>query len=125
LTENRIRLKISSFARSSAFHVAGPAFREEAIMGTRLDRNPVENVFHLRSVVDGPITHDAGSFAEKHYRIGELAERWGLGRETVRKLVKDEPGVIQIRQGRKKTHTTYTIPESVARRIHTRMSHLA
>jgi hypothetical protein len=32
---------------------------------------------------------------------------------------------IQIRQGRKKAHTTYTIPESVARRIHTRLSHLA
>jgi hypothetical protein len=27
-----------------------------------------------------------GAF-EKHYRIGELARLWGLGRETVRKLV--------------------------------------
>lgn len=94
-------------------------------MGTTLDRKPVQSVFHLRSVVDDPSALDAGHFAEKHYRIGELAERWGLGRETVRKLVKDEPGVIQIRQGRKKAHTTYTIPESVARRIHTRLSHLA
>jgi hypothetical protein len=94
-------------------------------MGTTLDRKPVQSVFHLRSVVDAPSTLEASSFAEKHYRIGELAERWGLGRETVRKLVKDEPGVIQIRQGRKKAHTTYTIPESVARRIHTRLSHLA
>jgi len=94
-------------------------------MGTTFDRKPVQSVFHLRSVVDDPSALDAGSFAEKHYRIGELAERWGLGRETVRKLVKNEPGVIQIRQGRKKAHTTYTIPESVARRIHTRLSHLA
>src|SRR5712691_6815415 len=29
---------------------------------------------------------------ERHYRIGELAETWQLGRETVRLLVKDEPG---------------------------------
>jgi hypothetical protein len=94
-------------------------------MGTTLDRKPVQSVFHLRSVVDGPSALDAGTFAEKHYRIGELAERWGLGRETVRKLVKNQPGVIQIRKGRKKAHTTYTIPESVARRIHTRLSHLA
>ena len=70
-------------------------------MGTTLDRKPVQSVFHLRSVVDDPSALDAGSFAEKHYRIGELAERWGLGRETVRKLVKNEPGVIQIRQGEK------------------------
>jgi hypothetical protein len=42
---------------------------------------------------------------EKHYRIGDLARIWGLGRETVRKLVKDEPGVIKIRLGRKKAHT--------------------
>ena len=58
---------------------------------------------------------------EKHYRIGELAELWGLGRETVRKLVKDDPGVIKIRMGRKHAHTVYSVPESAARRIHTRL----
>ena len=58
---------------------------------------------------------------EKHYRISELAQLWGLGRETVRKLVKDDPGVIRIRMGRKKAHTIYSIPESAARRIHTRL----
>ncbi len=62
---------------------------------------------------------------EKHYRVGELAELWSLGRETVRKLVKDDPGVIRIRQGRKKAHTTYSVPESAARRIHTRLLNLA
>ena len=41
---------------------------------------------------------------EKHYRIAELAEMWNLGRETVRKLVMNEPGVIKIRLGRKKAH---------------------
>ena len=44
---------------------------------------------------------DANAF-EKHYRIGDLARLWGLGRETVRKLVKDDPGVIKIRMGRRK-----------------------
>jgi hypothetical protein len=58
---------------------------------------------------------------ERHYRIGELAERWKLGRETVRLLVKDEQGVIKIRLGRKKAHTIYSVPESVAVRIHTRL----
>jgi hypothetical protein len=62
------------------------------------------------------------SFAERHYRVGELADLWKLGRETVRLMVKDEPGVVKIKLGRKKAHTTYSIPESVARRIHTRLS---
>ncbi len=60
---------------------------------------------------------------ERHYRIGELAEIWKLGRETVRMLVKDEEGVIRIRLGRKKAHTVYSIPESVAVRIYTRLLH--
>jgi hypothetical protein len=58
---------------------------------------------------------------EKHYRINELARLWCLGRETVRILVKDDPGVLKIRIGRKKSHTTYSVPESAARRIHTRL----
>jgi hypothetical protein len=58
---------------------------------------------------------------ERHYRIGELARMWGLGRETVRKLVKDDPGVVKIRMGRKKAHTIYSVPESTASRIHTRL----
>jgi hypothetical protein len=58
---------------------------------------------------------------ERHYRVGELADMWNIGRETVRLLVKEEPGVIRIRLGRKKTHTIYSVPASVALRIHTRL----
>ena len=58
---------------------------------------------------------------ERHYRIGELAELWQLSRETVRLLVKDERGVVKVRLERKKTHTIYSVPESVAVRIHTRL----
>jgi len=54
---------------------------------------------------------------ERHYRISDLARLWGLGRETVRKLIKDDPGVIKIRMGRKKAHTIYSVPESAARRM--------
>jgi len=44
-----------------------------------------------------------------------------MGRETVRKLVMNEPGVVKIRMGKKQSNTTYSVPESVARRIHTRL----
>jgi hypothetical protein len=60
---------------------------------------------------------------ERHYRVGDLAKQWNLGRETVRKLVKNEPGVIKIRLGRRKAHTMYSVPESVARLIHKRLLH--
>jgi hypothetical protein len=70
------------------------------------------------------LSTEAAAF-EKHYRISELARIWGLGRETIRRLVKEEPGVIKIRMGRRKAHTTYSVPESVARRIHTRLLNAA
>ena len=59
---------------------------------------------------------------EKHYRIKDLAQLWCLGRETVRKLVAAEPDVVKVRMGRKKAHTVYSVPESVANRIHRRLS---
>lgn len=62
---------------------------------------------------------------EKHYSIAELAGMWNVGRETVRLLVKDEPGVVRICCGRKRSMTHYSVPESVARRIHLRLSHVA
>ena len=44
----------------------------------------------------------AGTPFEKHYRVAELAQLWGLGRETVRQIVCREPDVLKIRMGRKK-----------------------
>jgi hypothetical protein len=58
---------------------------------------------------------------ETHYSISDLAKQWRLGRETVRLLVKNEPGVLKIRMGQRKTLTRYSVPESVARRVHTRL----
>jgi hypothetical protein len=60
---------------------------------------------------------------EAHYSIGDLAKQWRLGRETVRLLLKDEPGVVRIRMGLRKAITRYSVPESVARRVHTKLFH--
>jgi hypothetical protein len=92
-------------------------------MGT----NSFERKSDLDSLHPNPMNYDTGTldnrkFVEKHYRIAELAELWGLGRETIRKMLIDEPGVVKIRLGRKKAHTTYSVPDSVARRIHSRLS---
>ncbi len=67
----------------------------------------------------------AETFLERHFTIQELAELWAIGRETVRLLVKDEPDVLKIRNGRKKAHTRYSVPESVAKRIYLRLQNAA
>lgn len=58
---------------------------------------------------------------EPHFSISDLAINWKLSRETVRQLVKDEPGVLKVRNGLRKAMTRYSIPESVARRVHTKL----
>ena len=82
------------------------------------DREIAQDAKPTRAQESASVEHAA---FQRHYRIGELAEIWKLGRETVRLLVKDEQGVIKIRLGRKKAHTIYSVPESVAMRIHTRL----
>jgi hypothetical protein len=67
----------------------------------------------------------ADSTFERHYSVGELAELWGFGRETRRRLVKEDPDVVKLRCGLKKANTKYSVPESAARRIHTRMLNLS
>lgn len=64
-----------------------------------LGKKPVQKEIQTTLALDVQYLSRDTSFAEKHYRVGELAGLWGLGRETVRKIVKDEPGVIKIRQG--------------------------
>jgi hypothetical protein len=68
-----------------------------------------------------PLAPNTAAF-EKRWRIGELAKVWGVGRETIRKIFAVEPGVVRVRLGRRRTHTTYSIPASVAERVHNRLT---
>ena len=86
-----------------------------------LVKKPIQSTSQAALALDRRYLTANDSFAEKHYRVSDLAELWGLGRETVRKRVKDDPGVIKIRMGRKRAHTVYSVPESAVRRIHTRL----
>jgi hypothetical protein len=67
------------------------------------------------------MTPDTAAF-EPHFRVGQLAKQWNYGYETVRNLVKTEPGVLHLKLGKKRSNTTYSVPESVAIRIHTRLT---
>ena len=59
---------------------------------------------------------------EEHYSIKDLSKPWKVSVETIRLLIKDEPGVIRIQLGKKKTMCRYSVPATVARRIHTSLT---
>ena len=61
---------------------------------------------------------------EHHYSVEGLAEVWNLSDDFVRRLFLKEPGVVVFynqRPGRR-VYRTLRIPESVALRVHRRMS---
>jgi hypothetical protein len=71
-----------------------------------------------------PVAHKLSE--EKHYTPAELAAMWHLSPATIRKLVRNEPGVLKL-QGDgsahgKRSYTTFSIPESVALRVHERLA---
>jgi hypothetical protein len=65
---------------------------------------------------------------DQHYTVSELAKRWHLSPNTVRRLVVDEPGVIKLTVGpllrnRRKRHlVSLRISERVALRVHAKLS---
>ena len=60
---------------------------------------------------------------EKHYRVRELGELWGFSDNTIIRLFASEAGVIRLESGAgRRKYTTLSIPESVAFRVHERLS---
>jgi hypothetical protein len=59
---------------------------------------------------------------EPHYTVDQLAKMWNKSRATVRRLICNEPGVMKIRIGSAHKNASYSVPRSVARRIHMRLS---
>lgn len=58
---------------------------------------------------------------ERHYSVGEIAERWGLSEKTIRRMFENEEGVLQWgspETRRKRGYITLRIPESVVMRVH-------
>jgi hypothetical protein len=75
---------------------------------------------------DGTST-PGNTFAEKHYSPKELATLWGLSIDAVRRLFREEEGVLLIpsrnpRRSLRANYNTMLIPESVAKRVHAKYS---
>jgi hypothetical protein len=64
-------------------------------------------------------------FEERHYTVGDIADLWSLSPDVVRKLFQREPDVLvicdQAPKG-KRRYMTLRIPQSVAERVHRRLS---
>jgi hypothetical protein len=62
---------------------------------------------------------------ERHYSPADLAKAWSVDVETIRNLFREEPGVMKIGEKaprHKRPYLTLRIPESVAVRVHKRLS---
>lgn len=63
---------------------------------------------------------------ERHYSVRELAVLWNLSADTIRKLFEHEAGVLVLgsEPGKysRRRYVTLRIPESVALRVHRRLS---
>lgn len=63
--------------------------------------------------------------SELHFRPEELGKLWGLSSNFIRTLFLGEPGVLVIDRPEKlhkRRYTTIRIPESVAARVHARLT---
>ena len=64
--------------------------------------------------------------AEEHFSVKEIAEKWKLSVDAVRRLFEKEPGVLVLEDGsrarHKRKYTTLRIPESVIERVYRRLS---
>jgi hypothetical protein len=78
------------------------------------------------SAVSSAQTDIAESSAlERCYSPEQIAERWSLSPDTVRRIFGNEPGVLAIERSRiygKRRYRTLRIPESVAQRVYHRLA---
>ncbi len=55
---------------------------------------------------------------ERHFSVTDVAKLWSLSRDSVRRIFRQEPGVMVIGE----RYVTLRIPESVLERVHRRLS---
>ena len=63
---------------------------------------------------------------EPHFTVAQVAERWGLSADTVRRLFEQEAGVLVVEAPRsrfsRRRYRTLRIPAAVIDRVHRRLS---
>lgn len=64
---------------------------------------------------------------EKHYTVAEIADLWGIGETTVRRLFEDMPGVLRFSfpvlvKRKRKPRISLRVPASLMERAHEQWS---
>jgi hypothetical protein len=70
----------------------------------------------------GSMIH-GGNLSEYHYTVKELANNWALSQAKVRRMLRNEPGVLRFgmdKTGHRRAYVTLRIPASVAERLYRR-----
>jgi hypothetical protein len=63
------------------------------------------------------------SLSERHFSVKDLAQMWRLSPSAIRRLFRNEPGVVRFgaeRRGHTRDYVTLRIPASVAERVYRR-----
>ena len=63
------------------------------------------------------------ALTERHFSVKELAAMWALSSAAIRRLFRNEPGVLRFgrqKQGHQRDYVTLRIPESIAERVYRR-----
>jgi hypothetical protein len=77
------------------------------------------------NTISNPQEAGCGPVFERHFSPEDLAELWGLSGDTIRRLFEKEPGVLVIERctkSRARRYRTMRVPESVALRVHRRLT---
>jgi hypothetical protein len=70
------------------------------------------------------ITREADALTfERHYTVEQIAKIWSFSEDTVRRMFKNEPGVLKYGDQKrgKRPYKTLSIPEAVVERVHKRL----
>jgi hypothetical protein len=58
---------------------------------------------------------------ERHYSVAEVAALWQLSEDSIRKIFRDNPGVLKIGSAEtrfKRAYLSIRIPESIVQKVH-------
>lgn len=61
---------------------------------------------------------------ERHFSVNEVAEMWNISDDTVRRLFRDEPGVLHIANPHSRLKRGYEmlrIPKSIVLKVHEKL----
>jgi hypothetical protein len=87
-------------------------------------RKPADAVTEIQELASAVSLSRTGMMLERHYSPEELGTIWGLSADTMRRLFEHEAGVLVIerRLCPSRLYRTLRIPESVAVRVHRRLT---